>query len=173
MMSSIGGERQARAMVQVGEDVCASPGRGETRYQELQAELEYRLAVLVDQLRARIAAVAGELGLTLQQGMLLRHLGQPKTMGDIAVAMACDRSNVTGLVDRLATRGLVERVADPGDRRIKYLVLTDAGRTHRAALQERLLARSLATDALVPSERRQLLLLLRKLTPEITGAERE
>lgn len=166
-MSSIGnagdesGERDAR------------DGVPSTRYQELQAELEQRLLVLVDLLRARIAVVAAELGLTPQQAMLLRHLGQPKTMGDLAEILACDRSNITGLVDRLAARGLIERVPDPTDRRVKHLVLTEAGRTLRATLQDRLFAHSPAIDALQPMERLQLLQLLRRLTPELAAAEIE
>ena len=167
-MSNIRGDRQAVNKGRASDAASAPATRGGTRYQELQAELEYRLLVLVDQLRARIAVVAAELELTPQQAMLLRHLGQPKTMGEIAVTLACDRSNVTGLVDRLAARDLVERVADPGDQRIKYLVLTEEGRAHRAALQDRLFANSPAIDALLPVERLQLLLLLRQLTPEIT-----
>lgn len=143
---------------------------GDARYQELQAELEHRLLVLVDQLRTRIATVAAELGLTPQQAMLLRHVGRPASMGEIAQALACDPSNVTGLVDRLAARGLVTRVADADDQRVKHLVLTDPGRALRAALQDRLFAQSPAIDALAPLERRQLLLLLRKLTPEISEA---
>jgi DNA-binding MarR family transcriptional regulator len=38
------------------------------------------------------------------------------------------RSNVTGLVDRLEQRGLVERKSVPGDRRAYRVVLTRAGR---------------------------------------------
>src|SRR5215470_7880218 len=38
------------------------------------------------------------------------------------------RSNVTGLVDRLAARGLVERRDVTGDRRAYRIVLTPAGR---------------------------------------------
>jgi DNA-binding MarR family transcriptional regulator len=139
----------------------------EVPYHERQAELEFRLLVLVDQLRARIAAVAAELGLTPQQAILLRHLGQPRTMGDMACVLACDRSNVTGLVDRLAARGLVARVADDTDRRIKHLVLTAEGHALRARLQDCLFAGSPVISGLEPSERWQLLQLLRKLTPEI------
>ena len=158
-------------MMPTVEDSCAGADGSGIRYHELQAELEYRLLVLVDQLRARIASVAAEIGLTPQQAMLLRHLGQPRTMSDVAVALACDRSNVTGLVDRLAARDLVERVTDANDRRIKYLVLTEQGRAYRARLQERFFAQSPSTEGLEPAERRHLLLLLRKLTPEIDEAE--
>jgi MarR family transcriptional regulator, organic hydroperoxide resistance regulator len=164
-----GGQMPGRTESTAG--ICPSSDGSGIRYYELQAELEYRLLVLVDQLRGRIATVAAELGLTPQQAMLLRHLGQPRTMSDVAVALACDRSNVTGLVDRLAARGLVERVTDANDRRIKYLVLTEQGRAFRTRLQERFFVQSPSTAGLEPAERHQLLLLLRKLTPEIDDNE--
>ena len=135
-------------------------------WRELQAELEHRLLVLVDHLRARIGCVAAELGLTPQQAVLLRYLDQPRTMGELATVLACDRSNVTGLVDRLAARGLVERVSDPRDRRVKHLLLTDEGKAYRDALQERFLAESPISRDLEPGERQQLLTLLRKLTAD-------
>lgn len=164
MMSSIGRGRGS----EIDPDIRVGP---EVRYQELQAELELRLLLLVDQLRARIAVVAAELGLTPQQAMLVRRLGQPRTMGDIAEALACDRSNVTGLVDRLAARGLLQRVPDAADRRIKHLILTEEGQSLRAQIQARLFAGSPAIDALQPAERFQFLQLLRTLTPEITAQD--
>jgi DNA-binding MarR family transcriptional regulator len=42
--------------------------------------------------------------------------------------MHCDNSNITGIVDRLEERGLVERGAAEGDRRVKLVALTQAGR---------------------------------------------
>jgi len=39
-----------------------------------------------------------------------------------------NRSNVTGLIDRMEAAGLVNRTADPEDRRVKHIVITDAGR---------------------------------------------
>lgn len=164
MMSSIGPGYGPRAQ-------AARPWAGDAeRYQELQVELEFRLLALVDRLRARMAAVAGELGLTPQQAILLRHLGRPRSMGELADVLACDPSNVTGLVDRLAARGLVERVVDPADRRVKRLLLTDDGWAQRARLQERFFGVSPATGDLSGAERGQLLALLRKLTPDLGAA---
>ena len=88
-------------------------------------------------------------------------------MVELAGLLACDRSNVTGLVGRLEARGLLARVPDQRDRRLKQILLTDAGRKLRAALQERLFAESPATADLEPDERRRLLALLRRLTPEV------
>jgi DNA-binding MarR family transcriptional regulator len=61
----------------------------------------------------------------------------PISMRELAERLKSDPSNVTGLIDRLEARGLVERRPDPKDRRIKGLALTSAG----ADMRERLFAR--------------------------------
>jgi DNA-binding MarR family transcriptional regulator len=38
------------------------------------------------------------------------------------------RSNVTGIIDRMENAGFVRRVADPEDRRINYIEMTDTGK---------------------------------------------
>lgn len=136
----------------------------------IQDEIDQRLLALVDLLRARIAVVAAELGLTPQQAILLRQLGQPRAMCEVAAILACDRSNVTGLVDRLEDRGLVERTADTTDRRMKRLRLTSEGAAKAAAVQARMFADSPSTADLDADERRSLLALLRKLTPDLPEA---
>src|SRR5690242_16869787 len=79
--------------------------------------------------RSRVSKIAGEVGLAPRQMHLLRHLepGEPLPMSRVACALRCDPSNVTGIVDRLEERGLIERRADPDDRRVKMLVLTREG----------------------------------------------
>ncbi|GAA2441392.1 MarR family transcriptional regulator [Streptomyces macrosporus] len=57
---------------------------------------------------------------------LLRH--RPLPMREIARRLKCEPSNVTGIVDRLESRGLVERRPDPADRRVKLAAVTDEGR---------------------------------------------
>lgn len=58
-------------------------------------------------------------------------------MGELAQQMHCDNSNITGIVDRLEERGLVERHAAEGDRRVKLVALTEAGREIRDELTRR------------------------------------
>ena len=58
--------------------------------------------------------------------MVLALLDEPRPMGELAQHMHCDNSNMTGIVDRLAERGLVERRPAEGDRRVKLVALTDA-----------------------------------------------
>ena len=76
----------------------------------------------------RLSAALAELELTPAQGHALRLLepDRPLAMSELAEALHCHASNVTGIVDRLEARGLVER--RPGqDRRVKTLALTEAG----------------------------------------------
>lgn len=89
-------------------------------------ELGRRLSAL------REVRIAG-LDLTLPQAMLLRSLVAPLPMNQVASRLRCDASNVTGIVDRLEARELVERRPGNADRRVKEIVLTEAGRR----LQER------------------------------------
>jgi DNA-binding MarR family transcriptional regulator len=90
--------------------------------------------------RGRVLAVASEAGLSPPQVFALLALtpGERAPMGDLAGILRCDASNVTGLTDRLEARGLVERRAAPHDRRVRHLVLTDAGAALREQVAERL-----------------------------------
>ena len=58
--------------------------------------------------------------------MLDRH--GPMTMSRIAELLGVSVSNVTGIIDRIEERGLVERIRNPNDRRVVHVPLTDAGR---------------------------------------------
>lgn len=58
----------------------------------------------------------------------LRLAGDSLPLGQLAERLACVRSNVTQLIDRLEADGLVTRAADAGDRRSRIAVLTEAGR---------------------------------------------
>jgi DNA-binding MarR family transcriptional regulator len=91
------------------------------------------LSVTTD-LHRTLAAVAAEHGLTAQQAMLLRMLTEPVPMSVFATEMACDPSNVTGLVSRLERLGLVVRLPKADDRRIRLLSLTGKGERLRDRL---------------------------------------
>jgi DNA-binding MarR family transcriptional regulator len=57
-------------------------------------------------------------------------------MGELSKRMMVTGGNVTGITDLLEREGLVERVADPGDRRARLVRLTGAGRRAFAAMAE-------------------------------------
>ena len=115
--------------------------------------------------RAHLPVLAGDLALSPAQCHVL-HLIEPERpipMGQLAATLACDRSNVTGLVDRLEARGFVQRQPSAADRRVKVLVLTPAGVRVRTLLVERMTAPPAELDRLTASQRRMLVRLLRRL----------
>jgi MarR family transcriptional regulator, organic hydroperoxide resistance regulator len=115
--------------------------------------------------RADLPAVAAEFDLSPAQCHLLHLIepGQPLPMGRLAETMACDRSNVTGLVDRLESRGLVCRKESPDDRRLKVLALTPAGARLRAGVLERIKKPPEILNRLSEAEQRALVRILRRL----------
>ncbi len=93
---------------------------------------------LAGRMRAHLDQVAAGVDLTPTQARALHHLAEPCPMGEVASRLHCDPSNVTGVVDRLEERGLVERRPDPADRRRRLLVPTAAGAEVRAEMVQRM-----------------------------------
>ena len=115
--------------------------------------------------RASLPPLAAELRLSPAQCHAL-HLIEPDRpipMGELAETLGCDASNVTGLVDRLESRGLVRRRPSEGDRRVKVLVLTPTGARLRAVLVDRMTAPPAALERLTLREQRALVQILRRL----------
>jgi DNA-binding MarR family transcriptional regulator len=107
-------------------------------------------------------AIAQESGLRPATFGALRVLDEPRTMSEIATFLRCDNSNVTGIVDGLEARGLAERTASPGDRRVKLIALTGEGRRLRARLMREARKPPAWLEALAPADQRALRDLLRK-----------
>ncbi|GAA4544529.1 MarR family winged helix-turn-helix transcriptional regulator [Amycolatopsis samaneae] len=106
-------------------------------------KLVHRFARTLD---THVRRVADELGLTPAQAVALRELSEPITARELAVRMSCEASNATFVLDRLEEQGLVERRPHPRDRRAKQIVLTATGERGRAAVVDRLSARSPLTS---------------------------
>ena len=91
------------------------------------------------------------------------------TMGELAKRLNISLGAATGLVDRLIQHGLVRRDADPQDRRVVRVRLTDTGRrAHEAAVRETRRRIRAALQSLSAGERAQVaaaLALLRKALP--------
>ncbi|MFI8536127.1 MarR family winged helix-turn-helix transcriptional regulator [Streptomyces aquilus] len=78
-----------------------------------------------------------QLGLTPQQAQLLcfaQHL-QP-SFSELATLLHCDKTNITGLVDRLQRRDLITRQPDAHDRRITRVHLTPQGEALTGQFQQ-------------------------------------
>jgi DNA-binding MarR family transcriptional regulator len=88
------------------------------------------------QLEERLEAALGGVGLSTPKHSVLSELvnaGKPLTLSELAARLSCVRSNITQLVDRLESDGLVRRVDDPQDRRSILAELTPLGREKQAA----------------------------------------
>src|SRR4051812_30151458 len=112
--------------------------------------------------RPRVLDIPAEYGLKPPQFFALQALDEPVPMSSVASVLRCDRSAVTWITDRLEERGYVERRADPGDRRVKLLALTEEGRRVREEIRARLAIPPEALARLTKTEQRALRDLLRK-----------
>lgn len=92
--------------------------------------------------------------------------GQPLPMRRLAERLSCDASNVTGLVDRLEARGLVERRPSPADRRVKVLHLTTSGTRLRTDLMRHVGGRPHPLSHLSARDQRMLVRILERLVDE-------
>jgi DNA-binding MarR family transcriptional regulator len=81
-------------------------------------------------------------------------------LGELAAEVGLTKSGATRLVDRMSSAGFVERVPDPGDRRITFAHITDAGReelrkawpVHRRGIKEHFAAHLTEEEATTLNE---------------------
>ncbi len=113
---------------------------------------------------AQRSIAADDIGLS-DFGILEALLNKgPMLVNEIGRRIQLTSGSITTAIDRLEARGLVERSADAGDRRVKQVALTRSGRAlitrifdkHRADLDA-------AADGLTRAERETLIALLKKL----------
>ncbi len=100
--------------------------------------------------------------LTGAQACVLGRLSEPRGMGSLAEELGCDASNITQIVARLETRGLVSRAPDPADGRGRVITRTSAGDELNADFERSFEFARQATKRLSRSEQDQLTTLLRK-----------
>ncbi len=134
------------------------------------AEVWSLLRTLFGQHRRRFLIAASELDLHPGQAGTLLQLESPMPMNELASQLACDSSNVTGIIDRLEARGLVERRPDAQDRRVKHVVLTAAGRRTRGRLLAQIAGPLPGLERLSTSEQQQLHGLLVRMLDGSDGA---
>jgi DNA-binding MarR family transcriptional regulator len=74
--------------------------------------------------------------LSIMQALTLCLLepGESVPMSEISSLLACDRSNVTGIVERLSVGEYIERRESHADRRVKIIKLTETGEKLRDKL---------------------------------------
>ncbi len=137
----------------------------------LDLDLLDALAGLIAELLARGERVAQTFEVPSFFIKALHMLDGPLAMKDLGRRMHCDPSFVTGIADMLEKRGLAVRESDPGDRRVKRLVLTPAGQELKRQVEQAVLAHMPWRTALSTDERSCLLTLIQKMAPPLCTAE--
>ena len=115
--------------------------------------------------RGQLPVLAAALELSPAQCHVLYVIepGKPVPMKQLAASLSCDASNVTGLVDRLESRGLIRRQPGRQDRRVKELDLTPTGARLRAELVARMSTPPAAIGRLSARDQRELERILSRL----------
>lgn len=96
--------------------------------------------------------------------LLLLDADQGWRLTDLSERLLFDKSTITRIIDRLEHTALVRRIADPADRRVQRVLLTDKGlelRNQARAAHEHSVERRMAV--LDADEQRSLYALLAKL----------
>jgi DNA-binding MarR family transcriptional regulator len=117
---------------------------------------------------ARLEAALDRSGLSIAKFGVLKTLSkesEPLPLGQLAERLACVKSNITQLIDRLEKDGLVRRVPDVEDRRSTRAVITKQGRRrYEAGLKVQLELEEELLDGLSLEEQAQVASALKKLT---------
>jgi DNA-binding MarR family transcriptional regulator len=170
-------------------ELSSRPARAEMRKSPMpdrqNADRSSRVWFRLIRLEARMQAAVGErlreIGVSIPQCDVLTTLTEKEGVSqqELAARLYVTKGNISGLIDRLAEAGLVERRSTANDRRQHAIYLTEAGRTmaERAiAVQRRWIAATLGRMAEPDLEALEAkLLALRDIvreaeTPEPAGA---
>lgn len=121
---------------------------------------------------ARVDAALARVGLSSLKWFALKQLveaGGSLPLGQAAERLACAKSNVTQLVDRLEREGLVQRVPDPVDRRSIFAQITEEGRRrYRAGWRALGAFEDVLEASLTPTERDELVRALEQLNARLS-----
>lgn len=116
--------------------------------------IAFWLAHAAELCRARFADNLAPLELTPRPAELLLSLAEtPTSQNALARRYKIDRTTMVAIIDDFESRGLLDRLADPADRRAYRLVLTKAGRATARLVATRL--RQAERDALAALSERQ------------------
>ncbi len=122
-------------------------------------------------LRTVFARRLKDVGLTRAQWLALTRINRRPGMSqsEMADMMEIEKAPAGRIVDRLEEKGWVERRAEPSDRRVKRIYVTDLGARLHAAISP--LADATVRDALAgltAAEQQRLVTLMSKVKAQLT-----
>lgn len=129
-----------------------------------------RVEALSKRLRQFQSRTLKETGLTPSQyyilGLLSMQDGQP--LKELATTLNCSRATMTGIIDTMEKKGLVQRILNRQDRRSFQVCLTGEGRDLLRASSELRTIFNTCCNGLNPEETQTLLQLLTKLSSSLS-----
>ncbi|MGI5170494.1 MarR family winged helix-turn-helix transcriptional regulator [Spirillospora sp. CA-253888] len=150
---------RAEAADRPDDTALATPGRLRRRASRLLSQLTVRSDRLVNEGLAQADARTWHYAVLAS----LQEYG-PGSQAELSRRSGIYRSDMVGVLNELAERGLVERAPDPDDRRRNLIVISAQGRRHLRRLDK--LLDDLHDELLAPlspAERDQLVQLLTRL----------
>jgi DNA-binding MarR family transcriptional regulator len=136
----------------------------------INSNLSWLLLKVSFRSKRSLIELAEEYDLTLPQLYVLASMEVDKSlqMNKIAALLACDPSNVTGIIDRMFAQKYIERQENPHDRRAKLVSLTPQGAELQAEITKRIAENNPSLfNKLDETEKAQLNNLLEKLLQPI------
>jgi len=130
---------QAGVPVRVGRQDQSPLDNGRTLlyYSCMNNAIASALVQAAHRVESRLEEALAGVGLSIAKfetlSVLVGQQDRPISLSELAAKLVCVKSNVTQLVDRLETEGLVKRANDPSDRRAVRAEVTALGRKRQAA----------------------------------------
>ncbi len=105
---------------------------------------------------------------------LLKDATEPLTQNDLSKMLLVDKSNVTGLIDRLEKQNYIRRNKVEGDRRSYHITLTDEGQALITKLDRMYLKKvSQIMSEFVEEDYEHLIRLTRKIRNGVRSGEKK
>ncbi len=119
----------------------------------------------------QLETALGAQGLSVAKLRALHQLAAaddgPLSLGQLAERLACVRSNITQLIDRLEQDGLVQRTPDPDDRRsLRAMITIEGRRRYQWGIKTQAQVEREMLRGLSPKEQEQLASLLDKFSAD-------
>ena len=106
----------------------------------MDTSFHYRLAASAALFQRKVMAGLSDSGLTAGQPKVLDYLGlhDGSMQKDIAAGCQIDPATLTGLLNRMEEKGLIQRRVQPEDRRSFHVYLTEQGRDRQRLVRRTL-----------------------------------
>ena len=137
-----------------------------------QAPMGYLIHEVARLMKRRFEEEARAHGITLPQWRVLAQVGINEGISQVALAAATDADPMTisGVLDRLEKRGLIDRYPDPTDSRAKLARLTTEGeQIFTTARKVGLSMYEAALEGVTSDERQTVITALSKMRENLSG----